>query len=93
MSKYHAVSIEPSLLAPTCPALHGIENVRFLANEAPMIPLPECDQGRACDCRYKHFDDRRQDERRDADIGLPGLPPPDHHERRSGPGRRGGDAA
>jgi len=36
---------------------------RFLARDAPRLPLRGCDVD-PCQCRYAHFDDRREDERR-----------------------------
>jgi len=41
--------------------LHG---KRFLSAEAPVLPLPGCEQ--YCKCKFKHHNDRRQDDRRDA---------------------------
>lgn len=35
----------------------------YLAREAPVLPLPSCDQAE-CHCRYKHLPDRREGERR-----------------------------
>lgn len=54
--RWHAVSVEPGHHA--CHAAHAIEGIRFLATEAPKLPLAECD-ARQCTCRYRHFDDRR----------------------------------
>lgn len=61
MSRYRAVSVRPQLHA--CLAARTIENVRFLASEAPHFPLPGCDRA-TCRCQYQYFSDRRDDERR-----------------------------
>ena len=52
-SKYHAVSVKPGAYA--CSAANNIAGQRFLASQAPSLPLPECDASE-CDC---HFVDRR----------------------------------
>jgi hypothetical protein len=54
--RWHAVSVEPGHNA--CRAAHAIEGVRFLAAEAPKLPLADCD-AKQCTCHYRHFDDRR----------------------------------
>ncbi|MBS1211459.1 MAG: conserved hypothetical rane protein [Proteobacteria bacterium] len=47
-----------------CRAVRAFADTRFLARLAPLFPLAEC--GRLdCQCWYEHFDDRRQDDRRD----------------------------
>jgi hypothetical protein len=46
-SKYHAVSIKPGAYA--CSAANEIAGQRFLASEAPTIPLPGC-HASECDC-------------------------------------------
>ncbi len=69
--KYHAVSIKHS--AAGCRAAKAVGNVRFLSNEAPLIPLPGCNTPKSCRCRYEHYPDRRDEPRRDSDVGLPGM--------------------
>ncbi|MCB1688904.1 MAG: hypothetical protein KDI33_10475 [Halioglobus sp.] len=46
-----------------CEAVKKIGSKRFLLSDddAPMLPLPACDAAR-CDCKYKHHDDRREEE-------------------------------
>lgn len=53
---YHAVVIKFSQNG--CAAAKAIAGRRFLATEAPTLPLPECDVSN-CDCHFVHFDDRR----------------------------------
>ena len=52
---YHAVSIHPA--ANACGAAEDIKSQRFLSEEAPALPLPNCQAN--CHCRYVHHTDRR----------------------------------
>ncbi len=61
VSPYHCVEI--SMHYDACDAAMNLHGKRFLSSEAPDLPLPECDQ--TCACKFKHHNDRRQDERRD----------------------------
>lgn len=47
----------------TCAAVQQLAGTRFLAKEAPRLPLNDCNVA-ACQCRFAHFDDRREDDRR-----------------------------
>ena len=55
-SRYHAVSIKPGAYA--CSAANDLAGDRFLASEAPSLPLPGCDAA-DCDCHFTHHKDRR----------------------------------
>ncbi len=66
---YRAVSVYSRVDA--CPAARRIENKKFLAAHAPQLPLGGCSNPSTCQCRYRHFEDRRQEIRRDVDHGLP----------------------
>ena len=55
-----------------CPAAERTSEQIFLAAHAPQLPLAGCNGN--CKCRYKYHTDRRQDARRDQDVGLPGRP-------------------
>ncbi len=57
----HAVSIRAGLLP--CDAVRQLGDHRFLSDEAPPLPLSDCDSER-CECRYRHHADRRQNEDR-----------------------------
>lgn len=46
-----------------CAEVLALKDQRFLAWEAPDIPLPQCSL-KACQCRYVCFSDRRADDRR-----------------------------
>jgi len=54
--KYPGAGINAPLDA--CNAVKALEGKRFLAQEAPSLPLQECD-AEECHCKYEHFKDRR----------------------------------
>ena len=56
-SKYHAVSIRTA--GRSCTAAISMEGQRFLSNEAPSLPLADCDRPDQCKCRFAHYKDRR----------------------------------
>jgi len=60
-NRFSAVTIRAGQDA--CPAVQALANTRFLAKEAPRLPLDEC-AASACQCEYQHYDDRRDDEDR-----------------------------
>jgi len=82
---FHGVSIHPDELN-ACDAARNLENVRFLSEEAPMLPLRDCMNPAGCRCKYQHYDDRRTEARRESDVGLPMKDHPD--DARTGVGRR-----
>lgn len=86
---FHAVAVEGGQGA--CAAARHLRGARFLAREAPSLPLPACDAG-TCGCIYTHFDDRRHHDRRDPYLNKTYLAPDEMVERRrlSG-GRRRAD--
>lgn len=52
-----------------CEAVQQLAGKRFLAQEAPLFPLRDCDQA-DCGCTYRRYPDRRIDLRRAADLGF-----------------------
>ncbi len=82
---YHAVAIECSR-SRACRSARSLAGQRFLASDAPRVPLAGCDSA-ACTCRYQHFEDRRTDVRRAADEHRPEHPYAGA-ERRNRRGRR-----
>jgi hypothetical protein len=71
---WHAVSVTTEQFC--CEAARGLLGRRFLAAEAPRLPLIECKEKDACSCKYKHHGDRRGPPRRKEDkSGLPGRNP------------------
>lgn len=66
--RFHGVSIRPT--SGACRDVQAIANKRFLPNEAPALPLANCDVT-YCGCRYEHHQDRRaQIDRRHAHIDI-----------------------
>ena len=83
---WHAVSVIAGPVA--CPAIEGLRDKRFLSDEAPLLPLPECSSPWGCKCTYRHFSDRRANPRRATDRGR--FPNPWlGKERRESLGKRG----
>jgi len=66
-TKWHAVTVV--LREASCAAATMCRSSRYLAGEAPRLPLPKCPHPEECPCTYRHFDDRRGGARRGADIG------------------------
>jgi hypothetical protein len=64
---WHAVSVVPGQLA--CPSARSAKGRRFLAAEAPQIPLPDCESTWRCKCTYRHHPDRRAGPRRAVELG------------------------
>lgn len=62
---YLAVSVEPT--RASCPAAIAIRDKRFLAAEAPTLPLPMCTWPLSCPCKLKTHDDRRARPRREGE--------------------------
>lgn len=49
---------------PACAAARELSGKRFLARSAPRLPLAECTNQDSCKCKYRHYGDRRSDQRR-----------------------------
>src|SRR5580704_1203001 len=84
--QWHAVSVVAGPGA--CPATEGLRQKRFLSDEAPSLPLPECSSPWRCKCIYRHFSDRRANPRRVTDRGTSSSPRVGK-ERRERLGKRG----
>jgi hypothetical protein len=62
--------VEIRLRLGACEAAQALEGERFLSNQAPALPLPDCTAAR-CSCNFVKLSDRRtEDERR---LGHQGL--------------------
>src|SRR5712691_1563331 len=86
--QWHAVSVVEGPLA--CSVAKELAPKRFLAQEAPPLPLANCSSPWRCKCVYRHFADRRASPRREEDrIGL--RTPRLGVERRQERGRRSED--
>jgi hypothetical protein len=85
--RWHAVGIIAS--SGSCGAAQACKGKRFLSTEAPRLPLANCDAAR-CNCKYRHFEDRRAAPRRGEEkAGM--SPPRASTERRTSRGRRATD--
>lgn len=86
-SRYHAVEI--CFGKNPCAAARVLGEQRFLARDAPRLPLPNCTAAR-CDCSFTHHPDRRDAGRRAEDHDRKEQPFSGHNER-SGLERRRDD--
>ncbi len=87
-SHYHAVSVKPGAYA--CSEANDIAGQRFLATEAPEIPLPGCTSSN-CECRFVHHNDRRSGKDRRSPFtsgGIAAATGKFREERRQGTERR-----
>jgi hypothetical protein len=80
-------SVEIHVGARACADAQGLAGERFLAADAPSLPLAGCTAAR-CRCTYKKLSDRREEGRRWSDEGL-GVMIFNAEERRSRGDRRG----
>jgi len=74
--------------ATACDAAQACKGKRFLSIDAPRLPLAGCDV-RRCECKYRHYDDRRAGPRRQDEKS--GAPVPSKINRRARRGRRAVD--
>jgi hypothetical protein len=84
---WHGVSIAGGPLA--CPAAEGLRHKRFLSDEAPSLPVPECSSPWRCKCIYRHHSDRRATLRRRETDRSRSPSPRVGKERREKLGKRG----
>lgn len=85
--RWHAVAVTAGTDA--CAAAKACKGKRFLSKDAPSLPLEGCDAAR-CDCKYRHFDDRRGAARRRDDAIGTSASRGDGERRKKG-GRRADD--
>ena len=79
------LAIQSSLSAQAPPLM---ETRRFLSSEAPLLPLAGCTE-QYCQCRYVHYEDRRERDRRHTySQSIASAPASVGRERRSGTNRR-----
>jgi hypothetical protein len=84
---WHAVTIAAP--ASACAAAQACKGKRYLSREAPRLPLAQCDTSK-CECKYRHFPDRRGPPRRHEEKGAaPQVR--DKNNRRTSRGRRAVD--
>ena len=75
---------------PCCELARKFGEHRFLAKDAPQLPLRGCTMPQQCTCRYLKYKDRRTESRRLVDFGLTARLF-DGKERRVQRGRRSND--
>lgn len=86
---FHSVEVRSGDSA--CEAVRRLEGVRYLSDKAPLLPVSGC-SAQKCTCQYVHYDDRRDDDRRNPYGQWSNLPPTLTGERRSRNERRESDA-
>ena len=87
--QFGSVSIESDWRG-CCEASRKLARQRFLSGEAPMLPLNACSQPGNCRCVYKHWSDRRAEDRRTEYDALT-IQFHGSNERRRGEDRRNED--
>lgn len=90
-SDWHAVAIKTGVYA--CDAARKLEGRRFLATEAPRLPLAACGR-ETCECRFQHYADRRTGRDRRSPFASGGMASGTgkyEQERRRADGRRADD--
>lgn len=86
---WKAVGIVPGESA--CAAAKELTGKRFLARSAPRLPLAECTNQDRCKCKYRHYGDRRSEQRRaGAARSLYPTKAPTKEQRRPGERRERG---
>ena len=83
---WHAVSVVPGRYG--CDAARAQLGRRYLAVEAPRLPLKGCSGQDECSCTYRHHQDRRGPLRRKEDISGLRRRDPGGTDRRVGHCRR-----
>jgi hypothetical protein len=73
-----------------CAKALTLRDKRFLARDAPVLPLQGCTLPAACNCIYRHYADRRASQRRDVALSAARTVKAPV-ERRGARGRRGSD--
>jgi hypothetical protein len=86
ITPYHAVAIRCG--KTSCQAAQDNQRERYLSAEAPLLPLDQCDLPDQCDCRYQHYEDRRDSPRRRSEQGLSETTDSERLERRYTKDRR-----
>jgi len=86
---FQAISIFRGTRA--CEMARRFSEHRFLAREAPQLPLTGCTMSESCECRYIRHKDRRSESRRSGDVFATAARSVEYKERRLRRGRRSGD--
>ena len=70
-SRYRAVRLASS--GTVCHAAKNLATKRMLLTQAARLPLEHCDRIALCQCRYKHYKDRRRGDDRRRIFGSAAL--------------------
>jgi hypothetical protein len=89
MRPFQAISIFRGTRA--CEMARKFSEHRFLAREAPQLPLTGCSMSENCECRYIRHRDRRGESRRVLDFFKTAARSVGYKERRLRRGRRSDD--
>ena len=58
--KFPAVTI--AMPVKCCDAVAALDGKKFLASQAPKLPIPNCSMPEKCRCKFQKYSDRRDDE-------------------------------
>jgi hypothetical protein len=86
---FQAISIFRGTRA--CEMARRFSEHRFLAREAPQLPLSGCTMSESCECCYIRHRDRRSESRRSGDVFAAAARSVGYKERRLRRGRRSDD--
>jgi hypothetical protein len=67
-SNWHAVAVV--LHSSSCAAAALCRNKKYLAKDAPRLPMPSCENPDNCKCTFRHYLDRRESARRSYELGI-----------------------
>jgi len=67
-SNWHAVAVV--LHTSSCAAAALCRNKKYLAKDAPRLPMPSCESPDNCKCTFRHYLDRREGARRSNELGI-----------------------
>lgn len=70
--RWHGVGVFYPVDDLPCEAAMNIAGKRYLAADAPIIPLSACNAA-SCHCYYRHYGDRRQGDRRAGHVLHEGV--------------------
>ena len=88
MRPFQAIAIYRGVIC--CEMARKFGEHRFLAKDAPPLPLQGCTMPERCECKYLKYKDRRAEARRLVDFGM-STRVFDGKERRARVGRRSTD--
>jgi len=89
-TKYHAIQVLPC--EHSCDPARWVSSKIYLVSELSKLPLASCNKIDECGCKFKHYEDRRQNEDRRTDsIVLQNTFSGDETRKQKKKGRRDND--